>query len=111
MSCCHNHEGRLLGKQQEAAGVSKDVDIWIEAEDLEATPAGYCNVIVTHDDGAVEAFNVWTISHVTHAWATSEDGVPVPQQVGYLIAPDLIVADLTRPTIERAVRALLALRF
>lgn len=83
-------------------------ELWLEFEHTEPQPGDdpgddFANVQVTLRDGRRYALNVWTFAFMQRArfpWP-HEEGVGEPAE--YLLPPDLFVAQLDRPTLERAI--------
>jgi hypothetical protein len=88
--------------------------LWLEFEHIEPRPGDdptddFANIQVRLPDGRRYALNVWTFKFFRRARhprpyeGTSE--IPADE---YLVAPDLFVERLDRPTLERVVSELLA---
>lgn len=88
-------------------------DLWLEFEHTEQTPGDdptddFANVQVRLPDGRKYSLNVWTFKFLHRArfpWPHADTG---GQPAEHVIAPDLFVERLDRPTLERVVRQLLA---
>jgi hypothetical protein len=88
-------------------------DLWLEFEHLEPLADDdptddFANVQVRLPDGRRYALNVWTFKFLHRArfpWPY-EDTAGQPAE--YVVAPDLFVERLDRPTLERVVGQLLA---
>jgi hypothetical protein len=88
-------------------------ELWLEFEHVESQPGDdptddFANVQVRLPDGRVYALNVWTFKFLHRArfpWPYEDTG---GQAAEYVVAPDLFVERLDRPTLERVVRQLLA---
>jgi len=88
-------------------------DLWLEFEHAKPQPDDdpaddFANVQVRLPDGRKYAMNVWTFRFLHRArfpWPY-EDTSGRPAE--YVVAPDLFVERLDRPTMERVVRRLLA---
>ena len=82
--------------------------IWLEFEeyaDANGTDEdGYCNMIVTYDDGTREAFNVWTIDYFRD---NVQSILAEAEEKGYETLPDLIVSRLERGHIELVMKRVL----
>lgn len=78
--------------------------LWLEFEEYADGYPGpsddpfndFANIAVYLDDGRRYALNVWTFLYLQSAWESE-----------YLVAPDLIVARLDRPTLERIVQQMI----
>jgi hypothetical protein len=89
-------------------------ELWLEFEHVEPQPGDdpgddFANVQVRLPDGRRYALNVWTFKFFHRArypWPYEVTSGPPPEE--YLIAPDLFVERLDRPTLERVISALLA---
>lgn len=88
-------------------------ELWLEFEqydpkqDYDPTD-DFANIGVDLPDGRTYNINVWTFGFLRRArfpWPY-EEGVGDPDE--YVIAPDLFVERLDRPTLERVVRHMLA---
>lgn len=77
--------------------------VWIEAEHLAEEVDDFCNVVVYLSTGARYALNVWTFAFFDVARSEGEMNASPAVKHLYIHPPDLFVADLGRPTIERAV--------
>jgi hypothetical protein len=94
-------------------GDTQAFELWLEFEHTQP-PAGhdpaddFANVKVRLPDGRRFALNVWTFRFLHRArfpWPYEMNaGLPAE----YVVAPDLFVERLDRPTLERVVRELLA---
>ena len=81
--------------------------IWLEFEEyippVTTDKDGYCNVIVTHDDGKSQGYNVWTVdfyrSQLPRLMAEIESQ-------GYATMPDLVVARLDREHMTAVIRSM-----
>ena len=91
---------------------TRPFELWLEFEHTEPTPADdpsddFANILILMPDGRKYALNVWTFEFMSRArfpWPYEKDsGEPVE----YLLPPDLFVAKLDRPTLERIVDSLL----
>lgn len=83
-------------------------DLWLEFEHAQPQSDDFANVQVRLPDGRRYAMNVWTFGFLPQArfpWPYQE-GVGDPAE--YLLPPDLFVARLDRPTLERVVAQMLA---
>jgi hypothetical protein len=90
-----------------------EFSMWLEFEHTEPQNGydptdDFANIQVRLPDGRLYALNVWTFKFFCRARAPwpYEEGVEPPAEE-YLIAPDLFVECLDRPTLERVVSALL----
>jgi hypothetical protein len=87
-------------------------ELWLEFEHWrprsgEDPTDDFANVQVRLPDGRKYAMNVWTFAFLHRArfpWPHEDNGEPPAEHV---VAPDLFVERLDRPTMERAVRRLL----
>lgn len=82
-------------------------DLWSEAEATSDSVNGFCNILVTLNDGRRFALNVWTFSFFNRARSDGEDHASAGLRNTYMLPPDLFVADLTRPTLEAVVEDLI----
>jgi hypothetical protein len=88
-------------------------DLWLEFEHTEPSPGDdptddFANVRVRLPDGRTYALNVWAFKFLHRArfpWPYVDTGGRPAESV---VAPDLFVERLDRPTLERVVRQLLA---
>jgi hypothetical protein len=88
-------------------------ELWLEFEHTEPPPGAdptddFANVQVKLADGPKYALNVWTFKFLDRArfpWPYEETA---GQPAEYVVAPDLFVENLDRPTLERVVTQLLA---
>jgi len=88
-------------------------ELWLEFEHWVSPPEydpadDFANVQVLLSDGRVYALNVWTFKFLYRArfpWPYEDTGERAAE---YVVAPDLFVERLDRPTLERVVRQLLA---
>jgi hypothetical protein len=86
-------------------------DLWLEFEHTgppRDSADDFANVQVWLPDGRKYALNVWTFQFLQRArfpWPSADtSGRPAE----YVVAPDLFVERLDRPTLERVIRRLLA---
>jgi hypothetical protein len=81
--------------------------IWLEFEEYRppvlTDEDGYCNVIITHDDGKTQGFNVWTIEFYKDQLPRLMDEV---ENQGYARLPDLIVSRLDREHITAVMHSM-----
>jgi hypothetical protein len=88
-------------------------ELWLELEHAMPSPDDdptddFANVQVRLADGRTYALNVWTSKFLRRArfpWPCADTG---GWPAEYVVAPDLFVERLDRPTLERVVRQLLA---
>ncbi|MFL5339646.1 MAG: hypothetical protein ACJ8F7_05705 [Gemmataceae bacterium] len=88
-------------------------NLWLEFEHTDPPPGDdstddFANVQVRLPDGRAYALNVWTFKFLYRArfpWPYADTG---GRPAEYVVAPDLFVERLDRPTLERVVRQLLA---
>jgi hypothetical protein len=84
-----------------------DFELWLEFEHWQPAVGPYkddfANILFTTKDGKQYAANVWTIAYFDAVRATHEVGSD-----WYLLPPDLIVVELSRHAVERAVGAMIA---
>jgi hypothetical protein len=88
-------------------------DLWLEFEHTEPPPGhdptdDFANVQVRLPDGRRYALNVWTFRFLHRAWFPWPYEITADRPAEYVVAPDLFVEALDRPTLERVVRELLA---
>jgi len=92
---------------------SSSFELWLEFEHVQPSPADdpaddFANVHVRLADGRMYALNVWTFRFLRRArfpWPYKDTS---GQPAEYVVAPDLFVERLDRPTLERVVGQLLA---
>ena len=84
-------------------------ELWLEFEHVEDVIEDFCNIRVELADGTAYALNVWTFDFFLSALRSKSDLWP-ELEVGYSLAPDLFVTELTRPTITTAVADLIAIK-
>ena len=84
-----------------------DFELWIETEHLEPLVDDFCNVLVTLRTAEEFALNVWTFAYFEVARRRREESASPDITDRYLLPPDLLVADLTRATLESVVSDLL----
>ncbi len=77
--------------------------IWIEAEHLAENVDDFCNIAVYLSTGERYALNVWTFGFFAVAQSEGEMHASPAVKHLYMHPPDLFVADLSRPTIEKVV--------
>lgn len=83
-------------------------ELWLEFEHTQSQPGDdptddFANVEVRLRDGRCYALNVWTFTFFQRArfpWPHEEN---VGEPAEYLLPPDLFVARLDRPTLERVI--------
>jgi hypothetical protein len=90
-------------------------ELWLEFEHTEPTaghdPADdFANVQVRLPDGRRYALNVWTFRFLQRARFPWPYEATAGRPAEYVVAPDLFVERLDRPTLERVVGELLAHR-
>lgn len=88
-------------------------ELWLEFEHARASPGDdpaddFANVQVRLTDGRRYALNVWTFRFLHRARFPWPYGDTSGQPAEYVVAPDLFVERLDRPTLERVVAQLLA---
>ena len=81
--------------------------LWIEAEHLAEDVDDFCNIAVYLSTGERYALNVWTFDFFEMARADGEMHASIAVKHLYMHPPDLFVADLSRPTLEKVVVDLL----
>jgi hypothetical protein len=87
-------------------------ELWLEFEHTELPPGhepsdDFANVQVRLPDGRRYALNVWTFGFLHRARFPWPDEVKSGTPAEYVVAPDLFVERLDRPTLERVVSELL----
>lgn len=91
---------------------SEGFELWLEFEHTEL-PSGhdpaddFANVQVRLPDGRQYALTVWTFRFLHRARFPWPYEVNAGRPTEYVVAPDLFVERLDRPTLERVVRELL----
>jgi hypothetical protein len=88
--------------------------LWLEFEEYEGgypqpgddPETDFCNVQVKIGQ-ATYAANVWTFGFISRARLESTTGERLDEPTEWLLAPDLLVARLDRPTISAAVSELI----
>lgn len=94
-------------------GGAQEFELWLEFEHAIATPGDdpaddFANVLVSLPDGRRYALNVWTFRFLHRARFPWPYETNTGRPAEYVVAPDLFVERLDRPTLTRAVGRMLA---
>jgi hypothetical protein len=94
-------------------GDIQPVELWLEFEHTQTPPGcdpadDFANVQVRLPNGRRYALNVWTFRFLHRARFPWPHETTNGQPAEYVVAPDLFVERLDRPTLERVVGELLA---
>lgn len=95
-------------KEERARRRARTFTLWLEFEVLSGfdQDEDFCNIVVYTSTGEKYALNIWTFRYFARALADSQrQGSNADGR--YLLAPDLFVARLDRPTIEAAIADLI----